>query len=269
MVLVPIKDKDFIFRRYNVELEGPAIPIEDTPEVKAAVPKDEPFKSVAMAVVIGDTDAAISKVKDALKTIKPLELIEKGLAKGMDAVGALYASGTYFLPNVMVSADAMMAGIAECEKALGKAAEKKGKVVCHVAEGDPHDIGKNMLVMFLRAAGYDVTDLGRDVPVETVVDAVKKEKPIWLTGTALMTTTMSNFPKIADKLKAAGIDIPFGCGGGAVSKDWVETFDLGFFGDKAYHGPKLADAILKGMSWKDLRIKYNEVVGEYATAKGW
>jgi len=269
MVLPSIKNTDFIFRRFNVELEGPAIPVEDTPEVKGAVPTAEPFKTLALAVVKGDTDAVLSKVKDALRTTKPLDIIEKGLAKGMDAVGALYASGTYFLPNVMVSADAMMAGIAECEKALGKTTEKKGKVVCHVAEGDPHDIGKNLVVMFLRAAGYDVIDLGRDVPIETVVNAVKKEKPIWLTGTALMTTTMSNFPKIAAKLKDAGIDIPFGCGGGALSKEWVETFDLGFFGAKSHHAPKLADAILKGMGWKDLRVKYSEVVGEYATGKGW
>jgi len=269
MVLVPVKNTDFIFRRFNVELEGPAIPIESAPEVKAAAPTAEPFKSVALAVVKGDTDAVLSKVKDSLRTTKPLDLIEKGLAKGMDAVGALYASGTYFLPNVMVSADAMMAGIVECEKTLGKATEKKGKVVCHVAEGDPHDIGKNMVVMFLRAAGYDVTDLGRDVPIETVVSTVKKEKPMFLTGTALMTTTMSNFPKIADKLKSAGIDVVFGCGGGALSKEWVETFDLGLFGDKAHHAPKIADAIIKGMGWKDLRVKYNDVVGEYATAKGW
>ena len=269
MVLVPIKNTDFIFRRFNVELEGPAIPVEDTPEVKAAAPTADPYRSVALAVVKGDTDACLSKVKDALRTTKPLDVIEKGLAKGMDAVGALYASGGYFLPNVMVSADAMMAGIAECEKAMGRATTKKGKVVCHVAEGDPHDIGKNLAVMFLRAGGYDVTDLGRDVPIDTVVDAVKKQKPIWLTGTALMTTTMSNFPKIAAKLKSAGIDIPFCCAGGALSKEWVETFDLGFFGAKAHHAPKLADAILAGMGWKDIRVKYNEVVGEYATAKGW
>lgn len=250
-------DFDMMFKRYNVIIEGPAVKPEDDPDVKKVLPKEEPFRSLAMAVIFGDTEKAVQAARSALEKVPPLDVIEKGLAKGMDAVSALYAKGVYFLPDIMLSADAMTAGMQLAEQKLGKAREKKGTVVSFVAEGDPHDIGKNLVVMFLKANGFETIDLGRDVPNNEVIEAVKKHKPVMLTGTALMTTTMTAFPKIAEALKQQGLQVPvFGCGGGAVKRDFVESYEMGVYGVKAFHAPKLAEAALTGKSWKDIRKEW-------------
>ncbi|MEN3006705.1 MAG: B12-binding domain-containing protein [Candidatus Methanosuratincola petrocarbonis] len=257
-------DFDMMFKRYNVIIEGPAIKPEDDADVKKVLPKDEPFKSLAMAVIFGDADKAVQAAKSALDSVSPLDVIEKGLAKGMDAVSALYAKGAYFLPDIMLSADAMTAAMNVAEQKLGRAREKKGTVVSFVAEGDPHDIGKNLVVMFLKANGFEAVDLGRDVPDKEVIEAVKKHKPVMLTGTALMTTTMTAFPRVAKALQEQGISVPvFGCGGGAVKRDFVESYDMGVYGVKAFHAPKLAEAALAGKSWKDIRKEYPKIVGEF------
>ena len=162
---------------------------------------------------------------------------------GMGVVTRLYDEGVIFLPNVMMSADAMLDGIEFIKEKAGKSPEVKGKIVCHVAEGDVHDIGKNIVVALLRASGYDVVDLGRDVPVDEVVAAVEKEKPLMLTGTALMTTTMYAFKEVNDKLLEKGYRIPFACGGGAVNQDFVSQYELGVYGEEAADAPKMADFI--------------------------
>jgi methanol corrinoid protein len=265
--LEPKIDWSRVAIRYNVVVEGPAIKPEEDPDVKKVLPTEEPFLSVAMGVLHGDMEKTSEAVKKALEKVDPLAVIEKGLVKGMDGVSILYAKGLYFLPDVMLSADAMMEGIRLCEEKLGKPTKKKAKVVSFVAEGDPHDIGKNMVVMFLRASGYEVIDLGRDVPTETVIKAVEEHRPIFLTGTALMTTTMTQFPKIVEEFKKRGISVPaFGCGGGAVNREFVESYDMSVYGVKAHHAPKLADALLAGKTWKDLRYEYIKVVGEWVDA---
>jgi methanol corrinoid protein len=254
---------DYVYIRYNVVKEGPAIKPENDIDVKKILPTTEPFRTLAMAVIAGDSEKAAAEAKKALERTPPLDVIEKGLAKGMDAVSALYAKSTFFLPDVMLSADAMAAAMVQADAKLGSSKEYKGNVVSFVAEGDPHDIGKNLVVMFLRANGFQVFDLGRDVPDAEVVATVKKNKPVMLTGTALMTTTMTAFPRVAEMLKKDGIAVPiFGCGGGAVKRDFIESFDTGVYGVKAFHAPKLAAAALEGKSWKDIRSTYPKVVGE-------
>lgn len=130
-------------------------------------------------------------------------------------------------------------------------------VVCHVAEGDIHDIGKAIVTALLKANGYEVIDLGKDVPVDEVVEAVKKYKPAMLTGTALMTTTMTAFEKVAEKLRAEGINVPFVCGGGAVSEEYVTGIELGIYGKDAALAPAMAADAVAGMDWKAMRAKYN------------
>lgn len=260
-------DQNFIAIRYNVEMEGPAIKPESDPDVQNILPKEEPYKSIATGVLYGDMEATLNGVKEGLeeKDLSPIDIINNGLMKGMDAVSALYTKGFYFLPDLMLSGDSMMEGVKECEKVLGHKSETKATTVSFVAEGDPHDIGKNLVVMFLRANGYDAIDLGRDVPTEEVIKAVEEYKPIFVTGTALMTTTMTVFPKVVEELEKKGLKIPaLGCGGGSVRKDFVESFPMSVYGVEAYHTPKLADSILKDKkTWKELRKEYSEIVGEF------
>ncbi len=260
-------DQSFIAIRYNVEMEGPAIKPESDPDVQNILPKEEPYKSIATGVLYGDMEATLNGVKKGLEEedLSPIDIINNGLMKGMDAVSALYTKGFYFLPDLMLSGDSMMEGVKECEKVLGHKSETKATTVSFVAEGDPHDIGKNLVVMFLRANGYDAIDLGRDVPTEEVIKAVEEYKPIFVTGTALMTTTMTVFPKVVEELKKKGLELPaLGCGGGSVRKDFVESFPMSVYGVEAYHTPKLADSILKDKkTWKELRKEYSEIVGEF------
>ena len=266
-----VEDKisqDKIAIRYNVVAEGAAMKAEDYPEVKEILPTEEPFRKIALEILYEDKINALKDVKKSLEEgYSPIELINNALMKGIDAVSTLYTKGVYFLPDLMLAGDAMMESVKECEKVLGHKSDTKGTVVCFVAEGDPHDIGKNLILMFLRAGGFEAIDLGRDVAAQRVVEAVKEYDPLFMTGTALMTTTMTAFPKVVEALKEAGLEVPaIGCGGGAVRKDYVETMDMTVYGVEAYHTPKLADAILNdNKNWEDLRKEYSDIVGEFVS----
>jgi methanol corrinoid protein len=264
-----IEDYEKIAIRYNVKIEGPALKPEDDPEVVEILPAEEGIKrTLALDVLYGDKDQTDKDVAKALKEGEdPIDLINNALMKGMDGVSALYTKGEFFLPDLMLAGDAMMSGVALCEAKLGHKADSKAKVVCCAVQGDPHDIGKNLIVMFLNANGYEPIDLGRDVPHENVVAAMKEHEPAMVTATALMTTTMTGFGKIAAIMEEEGLDIPIGCGGGAVRRDFVEETPHCFYGVEAYHTPKLADAIVdNGKSWEEIRKEYAEIVGEYVAA---
>jgi methanol corrinoid protein len=196
-------------------------------------------------------------VRQVLETHDPRHIIDDVLIPGMKEVSRLWEAGVYFLPQVILSSDAMIAGIALCEKKMGKAIEKKAKVVTHTAEGDIHDIGQVIVNSLLNAAGFEVINLGADVPVDEVVEACKVHKPVMLSGTALMTTTMTAFPRIAAKLRQLDLDIPFVCGGGAVNEEFVTSFDLGIWGKEAGQAPAMAEDALQGLTWSEMRAKWN------------
>jgi methanol corrinoid protein len=109
----------------------------------------------------------------------------------------------------------------------------------------------------LSAAGFEVINLGADVPVDQVVHACKIHRPAMLTGTALMTTTMTAFPKIAAQLRDMNLNIPFVCGGGAVSEEFVTGFDLGIWGKEASWAPEMAEDALNGATWSEMKAKWN------------
>ena len=244
--------------RYDIGAEKEVSPEEFAADL---LPKDAAFKAVALGMIKGDGAAVAAAVNAAMAKADPLDVINKALVPGMAAVSKLYDSGVFFLPQVMISADAMAAGIKACEDKMGKAFERKATIVCHVAEGDIHDLGKVIAVALFNANGFNAIDLGRDVPVDEVVEAVEKYNPLMVTGTALMTTTMSAFPKIAERLKEKGIEIPFICGGGAVNREYVESYDMGIYADKVAQGPVLAEVALSGKSWKDIKDDYENILG--------
>jgi methanol corrinoid protein len=135
--------------------------------------------------------------------------------------------------------------------------DKKATVVTHTAEGDIHDIGQVIVNALLNANGFEVVNLGADVPVDKVVEACRVHNPVMVTGTALMTTTMTAFPKIAAQLKRLGLNIPFVCGGGAVSEEYVTGFELGIWGKEANQAPGMAEDALSGDDWQAMRGKWN------------
>ncbi len=238
------------FNRYDLILEGEK-------EVKHTLSKDPVFQQIALEVVNGDELKILDVVSASLKIKTPQEVISKGLIVGMDEVSRLWAEGSYFLPQVILSSDTMLAGIALCEREMGKSSEKKGLILSHVAEGDIHDIGQMIVNSILQAAGYEVINLGVDVPVDQVVQACLSYRPLLLMGSALMTTTMSAFPRIAAKLQSLDRQIPFLCGGGAVNDEFVNSFDLGIWGKDPNWAVGMADDALKGLSWQQIRKKWN------------
>jgi len=244
-----LKEFSNIFKRYDLDLE--------TDGQAREVSKDPILQQIAQFVVEGDEDGIVPVVKEALKTKSPLEIINGALISGMNEVSRLWDEGTYFLPQVILSSDTMNVGSALCEDAMGKSMERKAKVVTHTAEGDIHDIGQVIVNALLNANGFEVINLGADVPVDKVVATCKEHHPIMVTGTALMTTTMTAFPKIANRLKVAGLDIPFVCGGGAVCEEYVTGFDLGIWGKEANQAPGMAEDALSGKSWDAMRSEWN------------
>lgn len=243
-----LDDFSGIFVRYDLRREKG--------DAKGAVAGDEIMQKVMDCVVDGDTDYIGDVVNQALETKDPMDVIDV-LVKGMNEVSRLWAEGVYYLPQTILSSDAMLAGIDICEEKMGKALEKKGAVITHTAEGDIHDLGQKIVNALLRANGYEVIDLGKDVPVEDVVAAVKKHNPAMVTGTALMTTTMTAFERISKRLAGEGISLPFVCGGGAVSEEYVTGFDLGIWGKDASQAPQMAEDAVSGKDWRQMREKYN------------
>ena len=256
--MLDLKKEDIstILVRYNVAMEKTMTPDEAAEQL---YPKDPLYKAVAVAIYDGEEDDVIEALDALLAAGKePLKLIDEALLPGMGVVSALYDQGIIFLPNVMMSADAMLEGIDYCKSKTTDVPEAKGTVVCHVAEGDVHDIGKNIVAALLRADGFNVVDLGRDCPADEVIAAAAEHKPVMITGTALMTTTMYAFKEVNDKLVEKGLKIPFQCGGGAVNQEFVETYNLGVYGEEAAEAAKLANYILKnGADISKLRAEFH------------
>lgn len=243
--------------RYDVVRES-----KESPQDIAArmYPPEPALKKVAEDLVFLKTKTIEADVQAALSEFSPNQVIDNGLLRGIEIVSEIYDRGIYYLPHVMVAADGFDKGIKVAEKALPGGRQTKGTVVMHAAEGDPHDIGKNIAAVLLKSNGYGVIDMGRDVAVDDVVDTVLKEKPNVVTGTALMTTTMSAFPRVAEKLQEKGVDIPFICAGGAVNRGYVESFPLGIYADKAAEGPKLVVKSIEGWDWRRIRENWDQLV---------
>ena len=258
--MIDYKGVDFgtILRRYDIEAQN-----ETTPEAvaKKMLPADPVLKNVAECVLYMKFKDVGPATAEALKTHKALDIINNGLVVGMECVAKLYAEHIYYLPEIMMAAKTMEIGIALAEKQIPGGRETKGTVVMHAAEGDPHDIGKNIAAVMMRSSGYDVIDMGRDVPVVDAVAKCVEVKPLFISGTALMTTTMTAFPRAAEILVNDGIILPFMAAGGAVNRDFAESFDLGIYSEKAPQTPPIADKIIAGYDWKRIRDEWESIVG--------
>ena len=258
--MIDYKGVDFskILKRYDVEAQN-----ETTPEAvaKKMLPADPVLKNVAECVLYMKFKDVGPATSEALKTHKPLDIINNGLVVGMECVAKLYAEHIYYLPEIMMAAKTMEIGIAIAEKQIPGGREAKATVVMHAAEGDPHDIGKNIAAVMMRSAGYNVIDMGKDVAVTDAVAKCVEVKPLFISGTALMTTTMTAFPRVAQGLIDAGLNIPMmGCGG-AVNRDYANSYDLGIYSEKAPQTPILAQKMLEGYDWKKIREEWDSIVG--------
>jgi dimethylamine corrinoid protein len=203
----------------------------------SASDKDTIMKKLTDAVIAGDTASAEQAAKDALATgISAYYAIMNGLAEGMKTVGDKYEKKEYFLPDMLVSADAMYAGLNILTPHIPKSESKsKGKIILGVVEGDIHDIGKNIVKIMLTAAGYEVVDLGRDVPTADFIEKAKSEGAQVIAMSTLLTPTLMSMKTVEDKLKEEGMKdkVRTVIGGGATSEDWKSKIGSDAYGKDA------------------------------------
>jgi 5-methyltetrahydrofolate--homocysteine methyltransferase len=168
---------------------------------------DQILKDLYQAIIDGAQEAAIAKTRAALDAgIGAGVILNEGMVSAMREVGHLFETGEYFVPEMLVSARAMQAGLNVLKPALIQAEVKAaGKIVIGTVKGDLHDIGKNLVCMMLEGASFEIIDLGTDVPPEKFVEAVREHHPELVGMSALLTTTMPNIPLTIDALKAAGL----------------------------------------------------------------
>jgi 5-methyltetrahydrofolate--homocysteine methyltransferase len=172
---------------------------------------DEPFDypTMARALILGDKDTVARKTREGLDlAMDPKDLIFKGLIPGMDVVGEKFRRNEYYVPQVLLSARAMYAGLDLLKPlitASGEGRESLGIVVIGTAQGDLHDIGKHLVAMMLEGAGFTVHNLGRDVAPEKFVAAVQEHDAQIVGISALMTTTMPAMKRTIDALVKAGL----------------------------------------------------------------
>src|SRR5574341_494249 len=166
------------------------------------------YPTMARALIVGDKDTVARKTREGLDhAIDPKALIFKGLIPGMDVVGEKFRRNEYYVPQVLLSARAMYAGLDLLKPLLTKTAgdDYLGTVVIGTAQGDLHDIGKNLVAMMLEGAGFTVHNLGRDVAPEKFVEAVKEKDGNIVGVSALMTTTMPAMRRTIEALMRDGL----------------------------------------------------------------
>ena len=196
------------------------------------------FKELADAVITCKNDVVIAAVEKAKSEgIEPAEIIEKGLAAGMNEVGVLFERGKLFLPHVMMAAGAMEAGVALLEVDLPKDAvsKKLGVIVNGTVEGDVHDIGKSIVSTMLQSAGFEVHDIGRDVPLQDFIDKAKETNANMIGMSALMTTTLPGQKEVIEMLKEQGMrdNVKVMVGGAPATENWAAKIGADCYAENA------------------------------------
>ena len=186
------------------------------------------FERLAKTVMDGDHEEAEIVAKAAVaEGVDALECINRGLTEGMNRVGELFESGQYFLPELIMGADAMKAALAVLEPALldNQQREVLGRVVLGTVEGDVHDIGKTLVGTLLTADGFEVTDIGFNQPASEFVAAVKETNATLVGASALLTTTMRQQQEILRQLESAGLrdSVKVMVGGAPAAQAWADS----------------------------------------------
>ena len=202
-----------------------------------------PYAALMKAVEKGLKGDAAAHTRALLAEKQPLEVVDEALIPALDIVGAKYEKGTLFLPQLLQAASAAQSAFEEIKAAIaqkGEGSASKGRIVLATVKGDVHDIGKNIVRVILENYGFEVLDLGRDVPVETVVDTVR-EKDVHLVGlSALMTTTLKSMEETIAALHAAKLDCKIMVGGAVLTPEYAEKIGADWYAKDAKRSADIA-----------------------------
>lgn len=209
---------------------------------------DDLIAELQEAVIAGDEDKAVSAARQSLDAgMAPLTAMEEGLTPGIREVGDRFGRLEMFLPEMMLSAKAMEAAVAVLEPHLGSSdAAKKGKVLIGTVKGDIHDIGKNIAASLLRANGYEVVDLGRDVPITDFIDEAEKVEAQIVGMSGLLTTSLPLMRDVIQMMIEEEVRDRYQViiGGGPTSQNFADEIEADGYADNAQDGVLLCDQLL-------------------------
>jgi corrinoid protein of di/trimethylamine methyltransferase len=207
---------------------------------------EELFQKMAQSILDGDSDAAIVLARQAIEAgIDPLDAISKGFVLGVNQVGENFAMGEAFLPELVMAGEAMKAAVTILEpemKKRGTSRQVYGKVVLATVEGDIHEIGKTLVGTMLSASGFDVYDLGVNVPSAEIIDKVKEVDADLVGLSALLTTTMVKQKEVIEEMDKLGLrkKVKVMVGGAPVTRDWVQKIEADGYSEDAIGAVGLA-----------------------------
>ncbi len=206
------------------------------------------FEEIADEVQKGNSESVEELTKKALsEDISAEEILNNGLVAGMNIVSKKFKNNEIFIPEVLISAKSMYSGLGIIKPLLAEAnVQSKGKVVIGTVKGDLHDIGKNIVAMLLQGAGFDVVDLGADVPKEKFLEFVKNERVDILGMSALLTTTMIYMKETIEALKNAGLreNVKVIIGGAPVTESYAAQIDADGYAPDAASAVDLTKRLL-------------------------
>ncbi len=211
---------------------------------------EELFQKMSQSILDGDSDAAVALAIQAIQAgIDPLEAITKGFVLGVNQVGENFASGDAFLPELVMAGEAMKAAVATLEPEMQKRGTVRqvfGKVVLATVEGDIHEIGKTLVGTMLSASGFQVYDLGVDVPAVRIIEKVKEVDADLVGLSALLTTTMVKQKEVIEELDKLGLrkKVKVMVGGAPVTRDWVQKIEADGYSEDAIGAVGLAKQLM-------------------------
>jgi corrinoid protein of di/trimethylamine methyltransferase len=200
---------------------------------------DEIFQEMAQSIIDGDTAASAALAKESIEAgIDPLEAINQGFVLGANKVGESFSCGAAFLPELVMAGEAMKAAVAVLEpemKRRGASRQVFGKVVLATVQGDIHEIGKSLVGTMLSASGFEVYDLGVDVPTARIVEKAKEVDADLVGLSALLTTTMVKQQEVIEELDKRGLRtrVKVMVGGAPVTRDWVQKIEADGYSEDA------------------------------------
>lgn len=214
-----------------------------------SISKEDLLKRLSDGVVDMEEDDVIEACNEYLEAGYPAyDGIMEGLVDGMNRASKLYDEEEYFVTDVLLCSDAMYEGLSILRPHLPEeeANREKIKGVIGVVEGDTHDIGKNLVKIMLETAGFEMIDLGRDVPLQSFVDKARDEEASFVVMSTLMTTTMGGMEEVIIKLKDAGIrdKVKVAIGGGPISKKYADLIGADGYSANAVEAVKLVKDLL-------------------------
>jgi len=177
-------------------------------------------------IVSGQKEKLMNFVKDSLKEKEPLYISQNMLARAMEQIGTLYSKGIIYLPHLILASETVQPAFDYLNNLLGEAQAKLGKVLLATVQGDIHDIGKRIVATVLKSGGFEVYDVGKDVPAQKILSECERLKPDIVGLSAMMTTTVGQVKEVSDLLKKNNVRVVVIAGGASMNEQLANQFGV-------------------------------------------